>query len=117
MQGKQVSGRGGLLRPAIILYGELHPREEDIAEIQALDEQKADNLLLVGTSMKTFGSVDLVKRFSASLRQNPRGQVYYMDIQNLLTSLVDVFHHTVQTDCQSFLFEITSVTCVINPHL
>ena len=102
MQGKRVSGRGGLLRPAIILYGESHPKGEDIAEIQALDEQKADNLLVVGTSLKTFGSVDLVKQLSASLRQNQRGQVYYMDLQNPPTSLVDVFHHTVQTDCQKF---------------
>jgi NAD-dependent histone deacetylase SIR2 len=102
IQGKRVTGRGGLLRPAITLYGESHPKGEDIAEIQALDERKADNLLVVGTSLKTFGSVDLIKRFSANLRQKQCGQVYYMDLQNPPTSLVDVFHHIVQTDCQKF---------------
>lgn len=102
MQGKRVSGRGGLLRPAITLYGESHPRGEEIAEIQALDEKKADNVLVVGTSLKTFGSVDLIKRFSANLRKNQHGQVYYMDLQNPPTNLVDVFHHIVQTDCQKF---------------
>jgi len=91
-----------LLRPAIVLYGESHPKGEDIAEMQALDEQKADNLLVVGTSLKTFGSVDLIKRFLANLRQNQRGQVYYMDLQNPPASLVDVFHHIIQTDCQKF---------------
>jgi NAD-dependent SIR2 family protein deacetylase len=59
IKGKRVAVRGGLLRPAITLYGESHPKGEDIAEIQVLDEWKADNLLVVGTSLKTFGSVDL----------------------------------------------------------
>jgi NAD-dependent SIR2 family protein deacetylase len=102
MQGKRISGGGGLLRPAIILYGESHPKGEDIAEIQALDEQKADNLLVVGTSLKTFGSVDLIKRFSSNLRQNQRGQVFYIDLQSPPASLLDVFHQIVQTDCQKF---------------
>lgn len=93
---------GGFLRPAIILYGESHPKGEDIAEIQALDEGKADGLLVVGTSLKTFGSVDLIKKLSANMKKNQRGQVYYMDLQNPPVNLLDVFHHTVQTDCQKF---------------
>ncbi|KAF8219879.1 DHS-like NAD/FAD-binding domain-containing protein, partial [Tricholoma matsutake] len=89
IQGKRVSGQGGLLRPAIILYGESHCNGEEIAEIQALDEHKADNLLVVGTSLKTFGSVDLIKRFSANIQQNHHGKAYYMDLQNPPTNLVD----------------------------
>ncbi|KAF8235360.1 hypothetical protein L208DRAFT_1257813, partial [Tricholoma matsutake] len=53
--------------PAIILYGETHPKGEDIAKIQALYGQKADNVLVVGTSLKTFGSVALIKTLSANL--------------------------------------------------
>ena len=102
IQGKRLSGRGGLLRPAIILYGESHTKGEDIAEMQALDEQKADNLLVVGTSLKTFGATDLIKRLSANIRQNQQGQVYYMDLNNPPNSLADVFDHIVQTDCQKF---------------
>lgn len=102
IQGKRPSGRGGLLRPAIILYGESHPKGEDIAEMQGLDEQKADNLLVVGTSLKTSGSVDLIKRLSTNVRQNKHGQVYYMDLKNPPNSLVNVFDCIVQTDCQGF---------------
>ncbi|KAF8222528.1 hypothetical protein L208DRAFT_1322254, partial [Tricholoma matsutake] len=92
----------GLLCPAIILYGESHHKGEEIAEIQALDKHKADNLLVVGTSLKTFGSGDLIKRFSANIWQNHHGKAYYMDLQNPPTNLVDVFHHIVQIDCQKF---------------
>jgi NAD-dependent SIR2 family protein deacetylase len=102
IQGKRSVGKGGLLRPAIILYGESHPRGEDIAEMQGVDEQKADIILVVGTSLKTFGSVDLIKKLSASLRKNQRGQVYYMDLQKPPANLANVFDHAIQTDCQKF---------------
>jgi NAD-dependent SIR2 family protein deacetylase len=102
VQGKRSLGYSGLLRPAIILYGESHPKGEDIAEIQDLDEKKADGLLVVGTSLKTFGSVDLIKKLSANIWKNQRGQVYYMDLQNPPANLFGVFHHIFQTDCQKF---------------
>jgi NAD-dependent SIR2 family protein deacetylase len=102
IQGKRSTGRGGLLRPAIILYGESHPRGEDIAEIQAIDKQRADSLLVVGTSLKTFGSVELIKNLSANIRPKEQGQVYYMDLQNTPKSLVNVFHQVIRTDCQKF---------------
>jgi NAD-dependent SIR2 family protein deacetylase len=102
IQGKRSLGQGGLLRPGIILYGESHPRGEDIAEMQDLDAQKADNILVVGTSLKTFGSVDLIKKLSASLRKNRRGQVYYMDLQNPPRNLAKIFDQAIQTDCQTF---------------
>ena len=102
IQGKRSWGQGGLLRPAIILYGETHPRGEDIAEMQDLDARKADNILVVGTSLKTSGSVDLIKKLSASLRKNRRGQVYYMDLQNPPLNLANVFDQVIKTDCQTF---------------
>lgn len=102
IQGKRSLGQGGLLRPAIILYGESHPRGEDIAEMQGQDAQKVDNLLVVGTSLKTSGSVNLIKQLSAALRKNQRGQVYYMDLQNPPTNLLKLFDQAIQTDCQKF---------------
>ena len=101
-KGKRSLGQGGLLRPAIILYGESHPKGEDIAKLQAVDGRKADNILVVGTSLKTFGSVALIKTLSANLQQNQRGQVYYMDLQNPPKNLMDVFDHIFQMDCQKF---------------
>lgn len=102
IQGKRSLGQGGLLRPGIILYGESHPRGEDIAEMQCLDARKADNILVVGTSLKTSGSVDLIKKLSASLCRNRRGQVYYMDLQNPPGNLANIFNQVIQTDCQKF---------------
>jgi NAD-dependent SIR2 family protein deacetylase len=102
IKGKRSSGKCGFLRPGIILYGESHPKGEDIAEWQAMDEKRADCLLVVGTSLKTFGSVDLVKKLSANLRKNKSGQVYYMDLENPSKSLEEVFDHVIQTDCQKF---------------
>jgi NAD-dependent histone deacetylase SIR2 len=102
IQGKRSLGKCGFLRPAVILYGESHPKGEDIAELQAIDEKKVDCLLVVGTSLKTFGSVDLIKKLSANLRKNKSGPVYYMDLENPPAGLADVFHHFVQTDCQKF---------------
>ena len=101
-QGKQSLGQGGLLWPAIILYGESHPRGKDIAEIQHVDAQKVDNILVVGTSLKTSGSVDLIKQLLASPQKNQHGKVYYMDLQNPPTKLVKVFDEAIQTDCQKF---------------
>jgi NAD-dependent SIR2 family protein deacetylase len=102
IQGKRSLGQGGLLRPSIILYGESHPGGEDIADMEGLDAQKADNILVVGTSLKTFGAVDLIKKLSASLRKNRRGHVYYMDLQSPPQNLVNVFDQAIQTDCQTF---------------
>ena len=102
IKGKRSSGKCGFLRPAVILYRESHPKEEDIRELQAIDEKRANCLLVVGTSLKTFGSVDLIKKLSDNLRKNKRGQVYYMDLENPSKSLEEVFDHIVQTDCQNF---------------
>jgi NAD-dependent SIR2 family protein deacetylase len=102
IQEKRSLGQGGFLRPSIILYGESHPKGEDIYELQIIDEKRADCLLVVGTSLKTFGAVDLIKKLSANLQRNKRGQVYYMDLENPPLGLFNVFDHIVRADCQTF---------------
>lgn len=74
--GKRVGSKGGLLRPAIILYRESHPKSEDIESIQSLDRSKADNLLVVGTSLKTHGSVSLIKTMSTFIKKRKGGGGY-----------------------------------------
>lgn len=100
--GKRITSQGGLLRPAIILYGESHPNGDHIAEMQSLDSSKADNLLVVGTSLKTYGLVGLIREISTGLRKREQGKVYYMDFEQPPTRHVKMFDHIVQADCQVF---------------
>jgi NAD-dependent SIR2 family protein deacetylase len=93
--------RCGILRPAIILYGEQHPKSDDITKMQVCDESEADNLLVVGTSLSTFGAVNLIKNLSNSIRQRGGG-VYYMDIASPPAKLVPFFDDVLQADCQEF---------------
>jgi NAD-dependent histone deacetylase SIR2 len=103
LEGKRITSQGGLLRPAIILYGETHPTGDHIAAMQSLDTLRADNLLVVGTSLKTFGSVGLIKNISTGIRKRGQGKVYYMDLGEP-TPRVDgfKFDHIMQADCQNF---------------
>jgi NAD-dependent SIR2 family protein deacetylase len=100
-EGKRIGSPGGLLRPAIILYGETHPRSEDIESMQVIDGLKADNLLVVGTSLKTFGSVTLIKKMSRDVRKR-RGRIYYLDLESPPAKVAKVFDHVLKADCQDF---------------
>jgi len=103
LEGKRITSQRGLLRPAIILYGETHPTGDHIAAMQSLDKSRADNLLVVGTSLKTFGSVGLIKEISTGIRERGQGKVYYLDLAEH-TRRVDgfKFDHVMQADCQDF---------------
>lgn len=99
--GKRVGSKGELLHPAIILYRESHPKSEDIESIQSLDRSKADNLLVVGTSLKMHGSVSLIKTMSTFIKKRKGGGVYYLDLASPPKD-VKVFDHILQVDCQDF---------------
>lgn len=114
--GRRIGSKGGLLRPAIILYGESHPKSEDIESMQILDRSKADNLLVVGTSLKTHGSVSLIKDMSKFIKKRS-GRVYYLDLASPPAKDVKVFDHVLQVDCQDFAklaldhLEMSKSTC------
>jgi NAD-dependent histone deacetylase SIR2 len=101
-EGKRIATKGGLLRPAVILYRESHPTADYIAGLQTLDCSKTDNLLVVGTSLKTFGSIRLIKTISSALRGAGRGQVYYMDLESPPAGVCKAFDHILGMDCQDF---------------
>ncbi|KAJ3345767.1 hypothetical protein GGF32_008270 [Allomyces javanicus] len=55
----------GTLRPNIVLYGEAHPRGEEIEETVHRDlEKEPDVLIVMDTSLKIDGVKDLVRRFA-----------------------------------------------------
>jgi NAD-dependent histone deacetylase SIR2 len=118
-EGKRIGSNGGLLRPAIILYGESQSRSEDIESMQVLDSSKADNLLVVGTSLKTFGSLSLIKEMSKEVKRR-KGGVYYLDLAIPPANQVKVFDHVFQADCQDFakrtlnLIEISKGTASVD---
>jgi NAD-dependent SIR2 family protein deacetylase len=99
--GKRIGSKGGLLRPAIILYGESHPKSEDIEFMKNFDRSKVDNMLVVGTSLKTHGSVSLIKEMSGVIRKRGGG-VYYLDLASPPAKEAKVFDHVLQADCQDF---------------
>lgn len=101
-QGKRVASTGGLLRPAIILYGESHSNGDNIGVMQDLDCSKVDNILVVGTSLKTFGSLQLIREMSAALRTSGVGKVFYMNLDAPTTSQEKLFDYILQADCQDF---------------
>ena len=100
-EGKRNGSKGGLLRPAIILYRESHPKSEDIESMTNLDRSKADTLLVVGTSLKTDGSRSLIKEMSRHIRKR-KGGVYYLNLENPPADQAKVFDHVLQGDCQEF---------------
>jgi NAD+-dependent protein deacetylase SIR2 len=62
----------GTLRPAIVLYDEIHPEGEFIGSIQSADLAKRPDLLIVmGTSLKVFGLKKLVKEFAKVVHATP----------------------------------------------
>ncbi|KAH0837990.1 DHS-like NAD/FAD-binding domain-containing protein [Lanmaoa asiatica] len=58
----------GSLRPAIVLYDEVHPLGDDIGLIQTQDiTRKPDMLIIMGTSLKVHGLKKLVKDFAKAV--------------------------------------------------
>ncbi|KAF8140627.1 DHS-like NAD/FAD-binding domain-containing protein [Boletus edulis] len=58
----------GSLRPAIVLYDEVHPLGDDIGLIQTQDiARKPDMLIIMGTSLKVHGLKKLVKDFAKAV--------------------------------------------------
>jgi NAD-dependent SIR2 family protein deacetylase len=101
------------LKPNIILYGEDHPRSEEIAQIIAKDVKVVDLLLVVGTSMKVDGIQHVIRPFAqaathraikqtkkpASLQ--PRSIYLNTDFCNK-KKWSDFFQCWVKGDCQAF---------------
>lgn len=105
----------GTLRPAIVLYDEVHPLGDDIGMIQTQDiTRKPDMLIIMGTSLKVHGLKKLVKDFAkavhaskASTTGTPRspkswqGKVVFVNKTPPGSEWEDVidYHVSGETDC------------------
>jgi NAD-dependent histone deacetylase SIR2 len=69
----------GSLRPAIVLYNEPHPLEEEIGMIQNADiQQRPDMLIVMGTSLGVHGIKRLVKDFAQVVKAT-NGKVVFIN--------------------------------------
>ncbi|KAG9287694.1 hypothetical protein G9A89_004097 [Geosiphon pyriformis] len=57
----------GYLKPSILLYGDSHPQGEQIGDIALKDEERADCLLIMGTSLRIPGVKRLIKQFAKAV--------------------------------------------------
>jgi NAD-dependent SIR2 family protein deacetylase len=99
--------KSGFLRPHVILYHETHPRADEIGAIATEDAGKADLVLVVGTSLETYGAVLLMKGFSSSLRKRGNGgAVYFLNLEKPDGKHLHFFDDVIQIDCQAFATEM-----------
>ena len=94
-------GRGGSLRPRIILYNETHPQGSQIAEIMLSDaRRKPDLLIIMGTSLKIPGCKDLIRSLGKVIHEK-KGLVIFINDKAVSSSewdsLID-FHISCKTD-------------------
>lgn len=92
----------GILRPKVILYDETHPQGEEIAKVQSLDLEILDFFLVAGTSLQTYGSLGLIKKFSAGLHLRNSRNVLYINKTRPPKSYESIFDTFIQADCQDF---------------
>ncbi|CAJ0844332.1 8493_t:CDS:2 [Entrophospora sp. SA101] len=77
--------RVGELKPTVVLYGDHHPHGLEIGQIAAKDKQKADCLIVMGTSLKVIGVKKLVKGFARGIHERG-GKVIIVNVTDVTRS-------------------------------
>jgi NAD-dependent histone deacetylase SIR2 len=106
---KQRAGDGkrprqcGVLRPDIVLYDEAAENDiiMEMASRDAKNVSKGDVLLVVGTSLKIPGILEIIKLISSALT-NSNGNIIYLDLNPPPASLQRYFTLCVEGDCEKF---------------
>lgn len=104
---RQVNGLraiNGTLRANVVFYGEPNPVGEEIAKCQQADEAKSpDLLLIVGTSLKVDGTMQLIRKMSKAVHESEFGAVIMVNMEkpapSKMTGVIDYF---VQMECGHF---------------
>jgi NAD-dependent SIR2 family protein deacetylase len=99
------------MRANVVLYGETHPNEDTIVDMQNKDmgimkgDGHVDLLLVVGTSLKVTGAANSVRMFSKALHQagssTPYPKTIYLDNGDAaMSGWEDAFDVWIKADCQ-----------------
>ncbi len=88
----------GLLRPAIVCSDEQHPRAEEIEHFVAQDKRRADLLLVLGTSLKFYGPLKVVKDLARAVHGRS-GVVVYVNATEPRQEISDFADYWVDWRC------------------
>lgn len=101
--GKRLTGRIGILRPNIVLYGENHPQSEILAKGLNIDiGMKCDLLLIMGTSLKVDGVKKLVRSIAKGVRDRG-GSVVFVNKTPAGKQWNKLIDYEVLCDCDDFV--------------
>lgn len=105
-RGKRRTGRIGILRPDIILYGEEHSHGDSIAKIIAKDlKSNPDMLVIIGTTLQIPGVKKLVK--DAATKVHSKGGLVVLinasRLPKIWNSIIDVH---LEGDCDFWVTQI-----------
>ena len=94
----------GTLRPNIVLYNELHPEGDYIADCIKEDIRKLPNMLIIiGTSLKVLGLKRMVKDFAKIARTNSKSLILYINkTPSRSKEWESVFDYELIGDCDSW---------------
>lgn len=105
--GKRLTGNIGLLRPAIVLYGENHPQAEILAQGLNCDVRaKPDMLIIMGTSLRVDGVKKLVKTLASAVHDKGGKVVFVNKTPVAKTTWENIIDYEVLCDCDDFVAQL-----------
>ncbi|CAJ0913263.1 443_t:CDS:2, partial [Entrophospora sp. SA101] len=85
----------GILKPNIVLYGDNHSQELRIGKVAAKDSNKADCMIIMGTSLQIPGIKDLIRQFAVNIHKKG-GKIIVVNLTDIVKTkemfdMVDYF--------------------------
>ncbi|CAG8556667.1 1719_t:CDS:2 [Gigaspora margarita] len=93
----------GQLKPTVILYGDIHPKGLEISQIAIRDQDKADCLIIMGTSLRIPGVKCLIKDFAKAIYKR-KGYVIIVNTTNVVTKEWNgIIDYQIESTCDEWL--------------
>nr|CAG8524713.1 8230_t:CDS:2 [Entrophospora candida] len=85
----------GILKPNIVLYGDNHSQELQIGKVALKDSNKADCMIIMGTSLQIPGIKDLIRQFAVNIHKKG-GKIIVVNLTDIVKTkemfdMVDYF--------------------------